>query len=131
MVSVWLDFAEVEPTTESPKLAEGPRSPSFELWIAFAVSVVPHAVGLFVGGYGQILTNAPLAVIVTIVDLAAVVIATLQFREDSRASRSSHWVVWATIALGAIWLLYAVFVGLVIILGQVFCINKLCRAPLR
>src|SRR2546427_7145438 len=121
------------PRTESPKLAEGalPQSPSFELWIAFAVSIIPHAIGLFVGGYGQILTNAPLAVIVTIVDLAAVVIATLQFREDSRASRSSHWVVWATIALGAIWLLYAVFVGLVIILGQVFCINKLCRAPLR
>ncbi|TMF81908.1 MAG: hypothetical protein E6I18_01765 [Chloroflexi bacterium] len=120
------------PTTESPKLSDGalPQSPSFELWIAFAVSTIPHAIGLFVGGYGQIITNAPLAVIVTIVDLAAVVIASLQFREDSRARRSSHWVVWATIAVGTIWLVYAVFVGLVIVLGQIFCVSKLCRPPL-
>ena len=60
----------------------------------------------------------------------AVVIASLQFREDSRARRSSHWVVWATIAVGTIWLVYAVFVGLVIVLGQIFCVSKLCRPPL-
>ena len=121
----------VEPS--SPRRAEIALglSPSFELWIAFVFSVVPHVAALFAGGYGQIITNAPLAVIVTIVDVVAIVIAYLQFREDSHASRSSHWLVWATIAVGAIWLIYAVFVGAVILLGQVFCVSQNCRGPIR
>jgi hypothetical protein len=110
--------------------AEAVRPPN-ELWIAFAVSAVPHVLALFVGGYGQIITNAPLAVVVTIVDVVAVVIAYLQFRDDSHASRSSHWLVWATIAVGALWLLYAVLVGTVLVLGQVFCISQGCRGPIR
>ena len=110
--------------------AEAARPP-YELWIAFVFSIVPHAAALFAGGYGQIITNTPLAVIVTIVDAVALVIAYLQFREDSHASRSSHWLVWATIAVGAVWLIYAVFVGMVILLGKVFCISQGCRGPIR
>jgi hypothetical protein len=108
-----------------------PRSPSYELFVAFVVSIIPHAAALFVGGYGQVITNAPLAVVITIVDAVAVVIAYLQFRDDSHASRSSHWLVWATIAVGAVWLIYAIFVGAVILLGRVFCISQDCRGPIR
>ena len=108
-----------------------PRSPSYELFVAFIVSIIPHAAALFVGGYGQVITNAPLAVVITIVDAVAVVIAYLQFRDDSHASRSSHWLVWATIAVGAVWLIYAIFVGAVILLGRVFCISQDCRGPIR
>jgi hypothetical protein len=108
-----------------------PRSPSYELFVAFVVSIIPQAAALFVGGYGHVITNAPLAVVITIVDAVAVVIAYLQFRDDSHASRSSHWLVWATIAVGGVWLIYAVFVGVVLLLGQVFCISSNCRGPIR
>ena len=121
----------VEPSTSRPVEAAATPKPSYELQIAFLVSVIPHALALFVGGYGEIITNAPLAVVVTIVDAAAVVIAYLQFRDDSHAKRSSHWVVWATIAVGATWLIYAVFVGTVVLLGRVFCISQDCRGPIR
>jgi hypothetical protein len=108
-----------------------PRSPAYELYIAFIVTLIPQAAALLLGGYGQIITNAPLAVVITIIDAVAVVIAYLQFRDDSHASRSSHWLVWATIALGAVWLIYAVFVGMVLLLGRVFCISQDCRGPIR
>jgi hypothetical protein len=39
--------------------------------------------------------------------------------------------VWATIALGTIWLFYAVFVGLVLIVGQIFCFRETCRGLIR
>ena len=105
--------------------------PPYELWAAFGVSVVPHVLALFFGGYGVIITNAPIAVVVTIVDVVAVVIAYLQFRDDSRAGRPSHWLVWATIAVGALWLFYALLVGAVLLLGQLFCISQECRGPIR
>ena len=119
--------------SESPiaKPAAEPAQPSYELWIAFAVSAIPHVLALFVGGYVQIITNAPIAVVVTIVDAVAVVLAYLQFRDDSHASRPSHWLVWATIAVGGLWLFYALLVGAVILLGQLFCISQTCRGPLR
>jgi hypothetical protein len=121
----------VEPSASRHADAASTPSPSYELWIAFAVSILPHAAALFVGGYGQIITNAPLAVVITVVDVAAMVLAYLQFREDSHAHRSPHWLVWATVALGAVWFVYAVFVGVVILLGQVFCISQNCRGPIR
>jgi hypothetical protein len=93
--------------------------------------VAPHALALFAGGYGQIIANAPLAVVVTVVDVAAIAIAYLQFREDSHANRSSHWLVWATTAVGMIWLTYAAFVGIVILLGQILCVGQTCRGPLK
>ena len=106
------------------------REPAFELWIAFLFSIVPHVAGLFAGGYGQVITNAPIAVVVTIVDVVGLVIAYLQFREDSHGGRSSHWLVWATIAIGAIWFLYALLVGAVVLFGNAFCVSQNCRAPL-
>lgn len=117
----------MKPSPPAPAAAVVGRSPAFELWIAFLFSIAPHAAGLFAGGYGQIITNAPLAVVVTVVDVVALVIAYLQFREDSHAKRASHWLVWATTSLGAIWLIYAVFVGALIVFGQAFCINQDCR----
>ena len=129
-------FRQVEGPALEPRAARQadvalPRSPSYELFVAFIVSIIPHAAALFVGGYGQVITNAPLAVVITIVDAVAVVIAYLQFRDDSHASRSSHWLVWATIAVGAVWLIYAIFVGAVILLGRAFCISQDCRGPIR
>jgi hypothetical protein len=121
----------VKPSSPAPAAAVVGRSPAFELWIAFAFSIVPHAAGVLAGGYGQIITNAPLAVVVTIIDVVALVIAYLQLREDSHASRGSHWLVWATIAVGAIWIVYAVFVGTVLLFGRAFCIAKDCRGPIR
>jgi hypothetical protein len=121
----------LEPSAPRQAEAALPRTPAYELYIAFVVSIIPHAAALLTGGYGQIITNAPLAVVITIVDVVGVVIAYLQFRDDSHARRSSHWLVWATIALGAVWLVYAVFVGVVLVLGQVFCISQNCRGPIR
>jgi len=121
----------IEPSAPRQADVVLPRSPAYELYIAFIVTLIPQAAALLLGGYGQIITNAPLAVVITIVDAVAVVIAYLQFRDDSHASRSSHWLVWATIALGAVWLIYAVFVGMVLLLGRVFCISQDCRGPIR
>jgi hypothetical protein len=121
----------LEPSAARQAEVALPRSPSYELCIAFVVSIIPHAAALFTGGYGQIITNAPLAVVITIVDAVAVVIAYMQFRDDSHAARSSHWLVWATIAVGAVWLIYAMFVGVVVLLGRVFCISQSCRGPIR
>ena len=121
----------IEPSTPRQAAAALPRSPAYELYIAFVVSLIPHLAALLLGGYGQIIANAPLAVVITIVDAVAVVVAYLQFRDDSHASHSSHWLVWATIGAGAVWLIYAVFVGMVILLGHVFCISENCRGPIR
>jgi hypothetical protein len=121
----------VKPSSPVPAAVVVGRSPAFELWIAFLFSVVPHAAGLLAGGYGQIITNAPLAVVVTGVDVVALVIAYLQFREDSHVRRGSHWLVWATIAVGGIWFIYAVFVGALLLFGHAFCISQDCRAPIR
>ena len=121
----------VEPSTPRPVEAAPASQPSYELQIAFVVSLIPHALALFLGGYGHIITNAPLAVVVTIVDVVAVVIAYLQYRDDSRATRASHWLVRATIGVGAVWLIYALFVGMVIVLGRVFCLGQDCRGPIR
>ena len=121
----------IEPAAPHNAEAALPRSPSYELYVAFIVSIIPQAAALFTGGYGHIITNAPLAVVITVVDAFAIAVAYLQFREDSTASRASHWLVWATIAIGAVWLVYAVFVGGVILFGHVFCINEACRGPIR
>jgi hypothetical protein len=121
----------VNPSAPRQAEAASTWSPSYELWIAFAVSLIPHALGLLLGGYGHLITNLPLAVGVTIVDVVALVIAYLQFRDDSRASRPSHWLVWATIGAGAVWMIYAVFVGIVLVFGQLFCVSQNCRGPIR
>lgn len=103
----------------------------YELWAAFIVSLVPQLTALFGGGYGEIITKAPLALGLMVIDAAALAIAYLQFREDSHAHRESHWLVWGTLISGGIWLVYAIAMGLVLILGNAFCVNQLCRGPLR
>jgi hypothetical protein len=120
----------LEPNSRPVEAASTPQ-PSYELQIAFVVSLVPHVLALFLGGYGAIITNAPLAVVVTLATVVAVAIAYLQYRDDSHASRPSHWLVRATMGVGAVWLVYAVFVGLVIVFGRVFCVSQDCRGPIR
>jgi len=126
-----VDDPTIEPTAPRQAEAASLQAPSYELYIAFAVSIIPQAAALLLGGYGHVITNAPLAVVITIIDAVAVAVAYLQFRDDSHASRSSHWLVWATIAIGSVWLIYAAFVGMVLLLGRVFCISQNCRGPIR
>ncbi len=121
----------IEPSAPRQSEAASLQAPSYELYIAFVVSIIPQAAALLLGGYGHVITNRPLAVVITIIDAVAVAIAYLQFRDDSHASRPSHWLVWATIAIGSVWLTYAVFVGMVLVLGRVFCISQDCRGPIR
>jgi len=106
------------------------RAP-YELWFGFAASLLPHVLAAVLGGYGRIITVVPLAAMVSIVDLAALAVAGLQLRDDRHAGRATHWLVWATLVAGAVWLLYALYVGAVFVMVQVFCINQLCRGALR
>jgi len=106
------------------------RAP-YELWFGFAASLLPHVLAAVLGGYGRIITVVPLAAMVSIVDLAALAVAGLQLRDDRHASRATHWLVWATLVAGGVWLLYALYVGAVFVMVQVFCINQLCRGALR
>jgi hypothetical protein len=94
------------------------------------LSVLPHIAALAGGGYGAIIVNAPIAMILTVLAVVAIAIAWLQFRDDTHANRASHWAVWATIAVGSIWVLYAALVGAVVLLGRVFCVSETCRGPL-
>ena len=106
------------------------RAP-YELWFGFAASLVPHVLAAVLGGYGRIITIVPLAATVSIVDLAVVVVAGLQLRDDRRAGRATHWLIWATLVAAGVWLLYALYVGAVYVMVQVFCINQLCRRAIR
>jgi len=92
------------------------RAP-YELWFGFAASLLPHVLAAVLGGYGRIITVVPLAAMV--------------LRDDRHASRATHWLVWATLVAGGVWLLYALYVGAVFVMVQVFCINQLCRGALR
>jgi hypothetical protein len=104
--------------------------PHYELWAGFGASLIPHALAIAFGGYGRIVTIVPLAAALTVVDLAANVVAFLQWRDDTHAFRSSHWLVWAIFGFAGTWIVYAVYVGLVYLMVQIFCINQLCRGPL-
>ena len=103
----------------------------YELWFGFAASLVPQALAAVLGGYGRIITILPIAATVSIVDLAAVAVAGLQLRDDRRAGRATHWLVWATLVAAGVWLLYALYFGVVYLMVQVLCINQLCRGALR
>jgi len=109
-----------------PVLARTP----YELWFGFVTSLIPHVLALGLRGYGRIVSLVPLAAAVSIIDVAAVAVAGLQLREDRRDGRASHWLVWATLVAAGVWLLYALYVGAVYVMVQLFCINQLCRAPL-
>jgi hypothetical protein len=113
-----------QPTRPAPA-----RTP-YELWFGFVASLIPHGLALGLRGYGRIVSLVPLAAAVSIVDVAAVAVAGLQLREDRRDGRASHWLVWATLVAGGVWLLYVLYVGAVYLMVQLFCINQLCRSPL-
>jgi hypothetical protein len=82
------------------------------------------------GGYGRVVVLVPLALALTIADLAALTVATLQLRADRHERRPTHTLVWLTLVLTLPWLLYALYVGILYLLIQVFCINQLCRSLL-
>jgi len=115
---------------ESQPPRSAPERTPYELWFGFIASLIPHVLALGLRGYGRIASLVPLAAAVSIVDVAAVAVAGLQLREDRRDGRSSHWLVWATLAAAGVWLLYAFYVGAVYVMVQLFCINQLCRGPL-
>ena len=113
-----------------PPRAAFARAP-YELWFGFAASLLPHVLATVLGSYGRIITIVPLAATVSIVDLAALAVAGLQLRDDRHAGRATHWLVWATLVAGGVWLLYALYVGAVFVMVQVFCINQPCRGTFR
>jgi hypothetical protein len=120
------------PAVTTPKTLE-PISvqPSLELWVALGISAIPQLLAAFIGGYGHVIVIVPLALAATLADIAAAAVAALQLRSDRDAQRSSHPVVWITLGLAALWLLYALAVGLIALVVHVFCVNELCRGPLR
>jgi hypothetical protein len=116
-----------EQTDRSPANAV---RPSYELWASLGASLLPHALAIAFGGYGRIVTIVPLAAALTFVAVAANVVAFLQWRDDTAAFRSSHWLVWAVFGFASTWIVYAIYVGLVYLMVRIFCINQLCRGPL-
>jgi len=64
-------------------------------------------------------------------DIAAVVVAAMQLRADRHARRPTHWLVWITLALAAPWILYVLYIGVIVLMVQIFCINQTCRGPIR
>ena len=39
--------------------------------------------------------------------------------------------VWATMILAVPWIAYAVYLGAIVLMVHVFCVNQVCRGPLR
>jgi hypothetical protein len=62
--------------------------------------------------------------------VAAIGVAWLQLRDDRKAARRSHWLVWGVFVAAGAWVVYALYVGLIVVLVRIFCINEVCRAPL-
>jgi hypothetical protein len=115
------------PPTQTPAAK---ARPPYELWLALAASAAPHVLAVLGGGYGRVVTIAPLAAALVAVSAAAFAIAALEVRDDFRAARPSSRLIWATLGLSAAWILYAVCIGLIYVLVQLFCINQFCRGPL-
>jgi hypothetical protein len=99
--------------------------------VAAGISVIPQIVALLFGGYPKLIVIVPLALTLTLADIAAAAVAGLQWRADRKAGRPTHWLVWVALALAAPWVLYALYVGVIALLVQVFCISQTCRGPIR
>lgn len=104
--------------------------PPYELWLGLAGAALPHVLVLLLGSYGRVVTIAPLAIGLVGVSAAGLAVACLELRDHRREGRAVNWIIWATIGLGAAWIAYALYIGLIWLLAQVFCINQLCRGPL-
>ena len=115
---------------EAPSLASRSDRQPYELWFAFAATLLPHVLGVLAGSYGRIVTVAPLAIGLAAVDFAGMAVAALQLREDRAAGRRTHWLVWATLIAGVAWAVYAAAILVIFIIVRVFCVNQTCRPPL-
>ena len=118
-------------TEARPSEAAAATVPSLELMVAAGISAVPQVAAFLFGGYGRLIVILPVALTLTLADLAAAIVAALQLRADREAKRPTHALVWVTLGLAAPWILYALYVGLVALLVRVFCINETCRGPIR
>src|SRR5690349_15639960 len=116
-----------KPTAAAVAQSTEPQAPSLEVKIAAAISAIPQIGGFLFGGYGHLIAILPVALALTLADIAAVVVAALQVRADRHAGRPTHWLVWATLALAAPWILWALYVGAIALVVQVLCINQTCR----
>jgi hypothetical protein len=106
-------------------------SPSLELWIALGVAAIPQVAAFLFGGYPRLITALPVALTLTFASGAAFVVAGLQLLADRRETRPTHTAVWATMILAAPWIAYALYIGTIALMVHVFCINEVCRGPIR
>jgi hypothetical protein len=107
------------------------QAPSVELIVAAVITAIPQLGAFLFGGYPHLIVVVPVALALTLADIAAVVVAALQVRADRHAGRPTPWLVWVTLALAAPWLLYVLYIGVIVLIVQTFCINQTCRGPIR
>ena len=105
--------------------------PSLELWIAVGLAALPQVAAFLFNGYGRLIVIVPAALTLTFASVAALIVAGLQLRADRHADRPSHTAVWATMILAVPWIAYALYLGAIALMVHVFCVNQVCRGPLR
>ncbi len=120
-----------EPTTVAAARPTETQVPSLELMVAAGITAIPQVGAFLFGGYGHLIAILPVALALTLADIAAVVVAAMQLRADRHARRPTHWLVWITLALAAPWILYVLYIGVIALMVQIFCINQTCRGPIR
>ncbi|TMG72233.1 MAG: hypothetical protein E6H81_00965 [Chloroflexi bacterium] len=120
-----------EPTTVAAARPTETQAPPLELMVAAGITAIPQVGAFLFGGYGHLIAILPVALALTLADIAAVVVAAMQLRADRHARRPTHWLVWITLALAAPWILYVLYIGVIALMVQIFCINQTCRGPIR
>ena len=120
-----------EPTTVAAARPTETQAPPLELMVAAGITAIPQVGAFLFGGYGHLIVILPVALALTLADIAAVVVAAMQLRADRHAGRPTHWLVWITLALAAPWILYVLYIGVIALMVQIFCINQTCRGPIR
>ncbi len=120
-----------EPTTVAAARPTETQAPPLELMVAAGITAIPQVGAFLFGGYGHLIVILPVALALTLADIAAVVVAAMQLRADRHARRPTHWLVWITLALAAPWILYVLYIGVIVLMVQIFCINQTCRGPIR
>jgi len=120
-----------EPTTVAAARPTETQAPPLELMVAAGITAIPQVGAFLFGGYGHLIVILPVALALTLADIAAVVVAAMQLRADRHARRPTHWLVWITLALAAPWILYVLYIGVIALMVQIFCINQTCRGPIR
>src|SRR5947199_8762641 len=100
-----------EPTTVAAARPTETQVPSLELMVAAGITAIPQVGAFLFGGYGHLIVILPVALALTLADIAAVVVAAMQLRADRHARRPTHWLGWITLALAAPCILYSIFLG--------------------